>query len=67
MEWHSPVALLKGVGEQRERKLQKMGISTAGLNHKLHNRRPTNLREAACMAKWLRMNGKELRTHFFIT
>ena len=28
MEWHSPVALLKGVGEQRERKLNKMGIST---------------------------------------
>ncbi|MBR6541981.1 MAG: DNA helicase RecG, partial [Anaerotignum sp.] len=28
MEWHSSVALLKGVGEQRERKLNKMGIST---------------------------------------
>ena len=28
MEWNSPVALLKGVGEQRERKLNKMGIST---------------------------------------
>ncbi|MBR6652569.1 MAG: ATP-dependent DNA helicase RecG [Anaerotignum sp.] len=28
MEWNSPVSMLKGIGEQRERKLQKLGIST---------------------------------------
>ena len=28
MDWNSPVSLLKGIGEQRERKLQKLGIST---------------------------------------
>lgn len=28
MEWNSPVSTLKGIGEQRERKLQKLGIST---------------------------------------
>lgn len=28
MDGNSPVSLLKGIGEQRERKLQKMGIST---------------------------------------
>lgn len=28
MEWNSPVALLKGVGAQREKKLQKLGIMT---------------------------------------
>ena len=28
MEWNSPVSSLKGIGEQRERKLQKLGIST---------------------------------------
>ena len=28
MEWNSSVSMLKGIGEQRERKLQKLGIST---------------------------------------
>lgn len=28
MDWNSPVSLLKGIGEQREKKLQKLGIST---------------------------------------
>ena len=28
MDWNSPVSALKGIGEQRERKLQKLGIST---------------------------------------
>lgn len=28
MEWNSSVSTLKGIGEQRERKLQKLGIST---------------------------------------
>lgn len=28
MDWNSPVSLLKGIGEQRERKLQKLGIRT---------------------------------------
>lgn len=28
MEWNSPVSLLKGIGEQREKKLLKLGIST---------------------------------------
>jgi len=28
MDWNSPVSMLKGIGEQRERKLQKLGIST---------------------------------------
>ena len=28
MEWNSPVSTLKGIGEQRERKLQKLGINT---------------------------------------
>ena len=28
MDWNSSVSLLKGIGEQRERKLQKLGIST---------------------------------------
>lgn len=28
MEWNSPVSSLKGIGEQRERKLQKLGIAT---------------------------------------
>ena len=28
MDWNSPVSLLKGIGEQRERKLQKLGIIT---------------------------------------
>lgn len=28
MDWNSPVSLMKGIGEQRERKLQKLGIST---------------------------------------
>ena len=28
MEWNSPISLLKGVGEQREKKLQKLGIRT---------------------------------------
>ncbi|MBR4015284.1 MAG: ATP-dependent DNA helicase RecG [Anaerotignum sp.] len=28
MEWNSPVAMLKGVGEQREKRLQKLGIFT---------------------------------------
>ena len=58
---------MRAMGMTQKFLAQKMGISTAGLNHKLHNRRPTNLREAACMAKWLRLNGKELRTRFFIT
>ena len=28
MEWNSPVSALKGIGEQRERKLQKLNIYT---------------------------------------
>lgn len=28
MDWNSPVSQLKGIGEQRERKLQKLGIRT---------------------------------------
>ena len=28
MEWNSSVSMLKGIGEQRERKLQKLGINT---------------------------------------
>ena len=28
MDWNSPVSALKGIGEQREKKLQKLGIST---------------------------------------
>ncbi|MBR5794379.1 MAG: ATP-dependent DNA helicase RecG, partial [Anaerotignum sp.] len=28
MDWNSPVSTLKGIGEQRERKLQKLGIGT---------------------------------------
>ncbi len=28
MEWNSPISSLKGVGEQREKKLQKLGIRT---------------------------------------
>ena len=43
----------------------KMGLSVSGLNSKLHNRRPTNLREAACIATWLRMNNAEIRKRFF--
>ncbi|MBQ8610415.1 MAG: hypothetical protein IJ412_01775 [Oscillospiraceae bacterium] len=44
---------------------QKIGLTTGGLNHKLHNRRPTTLREAAGIAHWLRMNSAEVKKHFF--
>lgn len=42
----------------------QLGITPAALNHKLHNRRPTTLQEAACLARWLQLTDSELRTHF---
>ncbi len=44
----------------------RMGVTAACLNHKLHNRRPMNLREAACLANWLGMDDAEIRKHFFM-
>ncbi len=56
---------LRALGMTQSFLASKLGISTGGLNRKLHNRRPTTLREAACIAKWLRMSNQELRNHFF--
>ena len=57
---------MRAMGMTQSFLAQKLGISTSGFHHKLHNRRATTLREAACLAKWLRLNGKEVRKHFFM-
>lgn len=57
---------MRAMGMTQKFLAQKIGISTAGLNHKLHNRRPTSLQEAAGLAHWLRLNSREIRLHFFM-
>ncbi len=43
----------------------QLGLSAAGLNHKLHNRRPTTLQEAARLAAWLQLSDAEICRRFF--
>lgn len=56
---------IRALGMTQRFLAQKMGMSAAGFNHKLHNRRPTTLREAAQLASWLQLNDAEVRAHFF--
>ena len=44
----------------------QMGMSAAGLNHKLHNRRPTTLAGAARLADLLRLSDEEIRRRLFL-
>lgn len=55
---------MRSLGLTQQFLAKELGLSPAGLNHKLHNRRPTTLQEAACLAKWLQMKDADLRTHF---
>lgn len=44
---------------------EKIGISQQSLSHKLHNKRPTTLKEAALIARELKLNAKEIKTYLF--
>lgn len=55
---------MRAMGLTQQFLAKQLGLSPAGLNHKLHNRRPTTLQEAACLAKWLQIQDEDLRACF---